>query len=87
MSDEKPKQTGTDELTPCKTRESVELATVQWVRWFNHSRMLAPIGGIHRQKPRQTTGANSPSATLRWRCQLRPNSLLDFRGGSTPLTR
>ncbi len=29
-----------------KTRESVELATLQWVPWFNHVRLLAPIGGI-----------------------------------------
>ncbi|MCL4771966.1 MAG: IS3 family transposase, partial [Burkholderiaceae bacterium] len=29
-----------------KTRESVELATLQWVHWFNHVRLLTPIGGI-----------------------------------------
>lgn len=27
-----------------KTRESVELATLQWVHWFNHQRLLEPIG-------------------------------------------
>jgi transposase InsO family protein len=31
---------------PWKTRESVELATLQWVHWFNHTRLLKPIGGI-----------------------------------------
>ena len=31
---------------PWKTREAVELATLQWVHWFNHSRLLTPIGGI-----------------------------------------
>lgn len=31
---------------PWKTRESVELATLQWVHWFNHIRLLTPIGGI-----------------------------------------
>ncbi len=31
---------------PWKTRESVELATLQWVHWFNHVRLLTPIGGI-----------------------------------------
>ena len=31
---------------PCKSRESVELATLQWVHWFNHTRLLKPIGGI-----------------------------------------
>ncbi len=31
---------------PWKTRESVELATLQWVHWFNHIRLLEPIGYI-----------------------------------------
>ena len=31
---------------PWKNRESVELATLQWVHWFNHIRLLKPIGGI-----------------------------------------
>ncbi|GAB3359419.1 hypothetical protein GCM10027395_03830 [Giesbergeria sinuosa] len=29
-----------------KTRQSVELATLEWVHWFNHVRLLTPIGGI-----------------------------------------
>ena len=29
---------------PWKTRESVELATLEWVHWFNHIRLLEPIG-------------------------------------------
>ena len=28
------------------TRESVELATLEWVSWFNHHRLLKPIGYI-----------------------------------------
>ena len=31
---------------PWKTREAVELATLEWVSWFNHSRLLEPIGYI-----------------------------------------
>jgi len=31
---------------PWKTRESVELATLEWVHWFNHHRLLEPIGYI-----------------------------------------
>ncbi len=31
---------------PWKTRESVELATLQWVHWFNHNRLLKPIGYV-----------------------------------------
>ena len=29
-----------------KSRESVELATLQWVHWFNHQRLLESIGNI-----------------------------------------
>ncbi|THC38069.1 MULTISPECIES: IS3 family transposase [unclassified Massilia] len=31
---------------PWKTREAVELATLEWVSWFNHHRLLAPLGYI-----------------------------------------
>jgi hypothetical protein len=31
---------------PWKTKESVELATLQWVSWFNTQRLLEPIGYI-----------------------------------------
>jgi transposase InsO family protein len=29
-----------------KNREAVELATLTWVDWFNHRRLLEPIGNI-----------------------------------------
>ena len=31
---------------PWKTKEAVELATLEWVAWFNHHRLLGPIGCI-----------------------------------------
>jgi transposase InsO family protein len=31
---------------PWKTWEAVELATLEWVSWFNHHRLLEPIGYI-----------------------------------------
>ncbi|WP_155739074.1 IS3 family transposase [Ralstonia solanacearum] len=31
---------------PWKSGESIELATLQWVHWFNHIRLLDPIGYI-----------------------------------------
>jgi transposase InsO family protein len=31
---------------PWKTREAVELATLEWVSWFNQHRLLEPIGYI-----------------------------------------
>jgi len=49
---------------PWKTREAVELATLEWVSWFNNHRLLEPLGYIPpaeaeanywRQQERQTT--------------------------------
>ena len=31
---------------PWKTKESVELATLEWVSWFNNQRLLEPIGYV-----------------------------------------
>ena len=31
---------------PWKTKESVELATLQWVSWFNNHRLMEPLGYI-----------------------------------------
>ena len=31
---------------PWKTKESLELATLEWVAWFNHHRLLSLIGYI-----------------------------------------
>jgi len=31
---------------PWKSREAVELATLQWVSWFNHQRLMGPLGYI-----------------------------------------
>ena len=49
-----------------KTRESVELATLEWVSWFNHQRLMGALGHIppaeaeanyYRQLNRQTVRA------------------------------
>ena len=51
---------------PWKTRESVELATLEWVSWFNHLRLMEPLGYIppaeaeanyYRQRNRQAAVA------------------------------
>lgn len=34
--------------TPWKTKESLELATPEWMSWFNRHRLLNPIGYIPR---------------------------------------
>lgn len=65
---------------PWKAREAVELATLEWVSWFNHHRLLAPIGYIppaaaeanyHRELARQAMPA--------W---LTPTGLHETWGGS-----
>jgi len=31
---------------PWKSREAVEMATLEWVSWFNHQRLMEPLGYI-----------------------------------------
>lgn len=47
---------------PWKTKQSVELATLEWVAWFNHHRLMGPLGHVppaefeanyHRQRAGQ----------------------------------
>ncbi|MFL9989695.1 integrase core domain-containing protein, partial [Paraburkholderia sediminicola] len=33
-------------LGPWRNLQAVEMATLEWVDWFNHRRLLAPIGNI-----------------------------------------
>ena len=47
---------------PWKTLEALELAKLEWMAWFNHHRLLEPIGYLRRPRPRPTTIANSPSS-------------------------
>ena len=65
---------------PWTTRKSVEMATLEWVAWFNHQRLLQPIGYIppaeaeanyYRQLTEQTMSV--------W---LQPPGLHETRGGS-----
>ena len=54
---------------PWKTREAVELATLEWVSWFNHHRLLEPIGYIppaeaeanHWRQQAQASFTNTPA--------------------------
>jgi len=38
-----------------KTKEAVELATLEWLAWFNHRRLLEPIGHIPPAEAEATT--------------------------------
>jgi putative transposase len=53
---------------PWKNRESVELATLNWVFWFNHQRLMGSIGYIlpaeaEAQYYRQLANSDSASVT------------------------
>jgi putative transposase len=51
---------------PWKTKQTVELATLEWVSWFNHHRLIGPLGYVlpaefegnyHRQRAGQAATA------------------------------
>jgi transposase InsO family protein len=56
---------------PWKHLDQVEYATLEWVDWFNHGRLLEPIGHVppaefeaayhHREDPSHTDGLKDPS--------------------------
>ena len=70
---------------PWRTLEDVEFATLQWVWWFNHHRLLEPIGYVppveHEEAyyRRQLTQAELTT--------LNSPSLRQTRGGSEGLGR
>jgi hypothetical protein len=49
---------------PWKTREAVELATLVWVSWFNHHRLLSRSAPSRRPRLKRTTGGSSNNANL-----------------------
>ena len=52
---------------PWKTKAAVELATLEWVAWFNHHSCWNPSAISPRRRLRQTTIGNSPRRTPLWR--------------------
>jgi len=51
---------------PWKTKEAVEFATLEWVSWFNHHRLLEPIGYIPPAEAEANYYGNSPVTPPRW---------------------
>lgn len=47
---------------PWRNREAVEFATLQWVDWFNHRRLLQPIG--HRPPAEVEAGYYEQESTM-----------------------
>ena len=50
---------------PWRSLEAVEFATLKWVDWFNHRRLLEPIETSRRQKPNCATMRKPRSAPWR----------------------
>ncbi len=57
---------------PWKTREAVELATLEWVDWFNQQRLLEPIGYIPPAAADANYYRQRASQAARWRHDLNP---------------
>ncbi len=67
--------------TPWKTKESVELATLQWVHWFNHIRLLEPLGYIPPDEAEENYYrqlANSPKTAVSTETKWPPQNLGRF---------
>ena len=67
---------------PWKTKESVELATLEWVSWFNHHRLLEPIGYIPPAEAEANYYRQLASQVSMVVACLQPTGLHDSRGGS-----
>jgi len=65
---------------PWRTLEAVEYATLEWVDWFNHRRLLEPIGNIPPAE-REATYHHS-SSQVPMAARLKPGALQKNRGGS-----
>ena len=63
-----------------QTVTELEIETLKWVSWFNHQRLLAPIGYI---PPAEVEANYSRSQTEQpMPARLKPTGLLDGWGGS-----
>ena len=67
---------------PWKTKEAVEFATLEWVAWFNHHRLLEPIGYIPPAEAETNHYLQLAAQAFPMAAQLNPNSLHGSRGGS-----
>jgi hypothetical protein len=65
-------------------RESVKLAALQWVHWFNHIQMLKPIEAylLVWVRPRQTNESGLAVPAPQQRCQFKPTGLINTQGRS-----
>ena len=67
---------------PWKTKEAVEFATLEWVSWFNHHRLLEPIGYIPPAEAEANYYRQLANQAATVMACLKPNSLRESRGDS-----
>ncbi len=65
---------------PWRSFEAVEYATLEWVDWFNHRRLLEPIGNIPPAEAEERYYAMLEQSDMA--ASLKPNGLRETRGGS-----
>jgi transposase InsO family protein len=70
---------------PWKSSDAVEFATLEWVHWFNHRRLMEPIGNIPPAEAEDQYYAMLEQPALD--ACLKPTSLRQIRGGSVTLAR
>jgi len=65
---------------PWRSLEAVEFATLEWVDWFNHRRLLGPIGHV---PPAEAEAVYYEQIDMQQQAaQLKPTSLRETRGAS-----
>ena len=61
---------------PWRGLDAVELATLEWVDWYNNRRLFEAIGDVPPARPKPTTTAQiPPSDTWKWRDGVRAEDL------------
>ena len=70
---------------PWRSMEAVEFATLEWVAWFNHQRLLGPIGNIPPAVAEARYHAQAEAPALA--ASPKPNSLRQTRSGSNRALR
>src|SRR5947199_8394787 len=65
---------------PWRSLEAVELATLEWVDWFNNRRHLEPIGNIPPAEAEERYYAMLEQPAMA--ASLKPHGLRRTRGGS-----
>lgn len=70
---------------PWKTKEPLELATLEWVSWFNHHRLRGPIGYLPPAEAEANYYRQFASQVAAVAARLKPTGLHGTRGDSLVL--